>query len=92
MSYKLILSPEAEEDLKKHAHSGNKPLLKKISSLMRELEEHPTIGTGKPEALTGNMKGQWSRRITGQHRLVYRIHEEIITVILIRAWGHYGDK
>ena len=54
--------------------------------------DHPTTGTGKPEALRGDRKGQWSRRITGEHRLIYEIHEDIITVVMISAAGHYGDK
>ncbi|NLJ00054.1 MAG: Txe/YoeB family addiction module toxin, partial [Bacteroidales bacterium] len=49
-------------------------------------------GTGKPEALKGNRKGQWSRRITREHRLIYEIHEDIITVLIISASGHYGEK
>ena len=49
MRYEIIYSPEAEEDLWKHAKAGNKILLKKISKLLQELEEHPETGTGKPK-------------------------------------------
>ena len=51
MRYEIIYSPEAEEDLRKHAKAGNKILLKKISKLLQELEEHPETGTGKPEKM-----------------------------------------
>jgi Txe/YoeB family toxin of toxin-antitoxin system len=47
----------------------------------RKCKVHPTSGTGKPEALRGDRKGQWSRRITKEHRLIYEIHEDIITVV-----------
>jgi toxin YoeB len=92
VSYKIILSPKAEEDLQRHARSGNKSVLEKISTLIHELKEHPTTGTGKPEPLKGDRKGQWSRRITREHRLIYEIYENVITVILISAYGHYGEK
>ncbi|MDR3129681.1 MAG: type II toxin-antitoxin system YoeB family toxin [Tannerellaceae bacterium] len=47
---------------------------------------------GKPEVLAGNRKGQWSRRINQRHRLVYKIEEGIVTVEVVSAFGHYGDK
>jgi toxin YoeB len=92
MSYKLVISPEAKEDLKAHEKAGNKILLKKIIILLRELEEHPTLGTGKPKKLKYKHAGIWSRRIDGKHRLLYQIKEETISVIVISAKEHYGDK
>lgn len=78
------------EDVLSHKKAGRKTILTKINSLINEIEEHPTTGTGKPEALRGNRKGQWSRRITREHRLIYEIHEDIITVLMISASGHYS--
>lgn len=92
MSYKIILSPEAEDDLKSYVRSGNKSVLKKIATLISELKEHPTTGTGKPEQLKGDRGGQWSRRITDKHRLIYCIDENAITVAILSACGHYNDK
>lgn len=46
---------------------------KKLDSLMAECLRHPFTGTGKPEPLRDNLKGWWSRRITQEHRLVYRV-------------------
>ena len=46
-------------------------------------------GIGKPEPLRGNLKGWWSRRITGEHRLVYRVEADVLTVMQCRF--HY-DK
>lgn len=49
-------------------------------------------GTGKPEPLSGDRSGQWSRRITQKHRLIYEIEENIVTVDVLSAYGHYDDK
>ena len=64
----------------------------KFKKLVLELKEHPRTGTGKPEPLSGNRYGQWSRRITKKHRLVYEIHDEEVVVLLLTAYGHYSDK
>jgi toxin YoeB len=47
--------------------------LRKINALIEECKRHPFRGTGKPEPLKNNLKGFWSRRITQEHRLVYRL-------------------
>jgi len=92
MRYEIIYSPEAEEDLWKHARAGNKISLKKISKLLMELEEHPETGTGKPEKLRYNKIEYWSRRIDDKHRMVYAIDNDVVNVLVISLWGHYGDK
>ncbi len=48
-------------------------ILARINGLIEECRRHPFKGTGKPEPLSGNLSGWWSRRITSEHRLVYRI-------------------
>ena len=45
----------------------------RLISLINECMRHPFKGTGKPEPLKGNWSGWWSRRITSEHRLVYRV-------------------
>jgi len=47
--------------------------LERINTLLKECMRDPFRGTGKPEPLAGNLSGWWSRRITGEHRLVYRV-------------------
>ncbi|MEQ8814513.1 MAG: Txe/YoeB family addiction module toxin [Thalassobaculum sp.] len=47
--------------------------VRRIRDLVEDARRHPFTGIGKPEALRGNLQGWWSRRITGQHRLVYRV-------------------
>ena len=64
----------------------------KAIRLIDELREHPTTGTGHPEPLRGDRVGQWSRRITDKHRLVYQIYETEVVVLVLTAFGHYEDK
>ncbi|MBC7907929.1 MAG: Txe/YoeB family addiction module toxin [Rhodospirillaceae bacterium] len=47
--------------------------LVRINELLRDIMRQPFTGLGKPEPLKGDLKGYWSRRITGEHRLVYRV-------------------
>jgi len=65
--------------------------LQKINDLIKEINREPFKGTGKPEPLKGNLAGYWSRRITGEHRLVYRISgtkpNHVLTIIQARF--HY---
>ncbi len=48
-------------------------MLKKVNSLLEEILDTPFSGVGKPEALKHELSGYWSRRITAEHRLVYKI-------------------
>lgn len=48
-------------------------MLSRINGLIEECMRHPFKGRGKPEPLKGDLKGWWSRRITREHRLVYRV-------------------
>ncbi len=48
-------------------------VVSRINTLIREIRRVPFIGIGKPEPLVGELRGWWSRRITGEHRLVYRV-------------------
>lgn len=50
--------------------------LNKINELIRDCMRTPLSGIGKPEPLKGELTGFWSRRITREHRLVYRITEK----------------
>ena len=48
-------------------------VLLKIKELLKDIKRTPFLGIGKPEPLRYDLKGYWSRRITGEHRLVYKI-------------------
>jgi toxin YoeB len=84
----IIFLPLAEQDLAYWVKTGNKAVLKKISTLLEDILKHPFTGIGKPEALKHEMTGSWSRRITLEHWLVYEvINEEVVEVQSDR--GHY---
>ena len=59
----------------------NRKTLHRINELIRDALRSPFVGIGKPEPLKGNLKGWWSRRITGEHRLVYRVEAQILVIM-----------
>jgi len=69
---KLVWTVAAWEDYL-HWQQTDKAVLAKINELIRDTLRNPFAGLGKPEPLKENLKGFWSRRITGEHRLVYRV-------------------
>lgn len=90
MSYHIEISGKADEDIAFHKKSGNKAELNKILMLFNELTEHPYTGTGKPEPLKYALSGLWSRRINGEHRLIYEVNEADQSVLVLSAKGHYN--
>lgn len=91
MSYSVILSPDAARDIAKLRKNEPKAF-EKAFRLLDELSEHPRTGSGKPEPLSGDKAGQWSRRITQKHRMVYSIEDTIVEVYVLSSYGHYNDK
>ena len=71
--YELKYTEKFEQDKELLCKAGNISLLKKLANILRELVEHPTTGTGKPKQLSSDRAGQWSRKISNKHRLVYTI-------------------
>lgn len=83
----IVFLPEAKKDLDHRVKTGNKSTVKKISRLIRSIQENPFSGIGKPEPLKHELAGCWSRRIDKEHRLVYEIiHDKIL---IHSAKGHY---
>lgn len=76
----LKFTPDAKKDLDWWKQYGDEASKKKIQRLLSELEEHPRTGTGKPELLSRDLSGVWSRRINKEHRILYEIHDEIVVV------------
>ena len=74
--YRIVFTEDAQKDLQ-------------MKSLLAELQEHPRTGTGQVELLKHYKEETWSRRINKEHRLVYRIHEDIVEVLVLSAYGHY---
>ena len=83
---KLVFVPRAGEDYQ-HWVASDKAVLKRLNYLLNEVQRTPYQGSGKPEALKHDFKGCWSRRITVEHRLVYRIQED--QIIVLQARYHY---
>lgn len=65
----------------------DKKVLKKINELLKDISRSPYEGIGKPEPLKHALSGFWSRRITDEHRLVYRVEGKTIQVAQARY--HY---
>lgn len=70
-------------------HDDNQSLWKKINRLLEETLRTPFEGTGKPEPLKGKYSGYWSRRITKEHRLIYRVENNALEIL--SCMGHYDD-
>ncbi|MEM8720794.1 MAG: Txe/YoeB family addiction module toxin [Cyanobacteria bacterium P01_G01_bin.39] len=66
---------------------NDKKLLKKINTLIKDIQRSPFDGIGKPEPLKANLSGYWSRRINSEHRLVYQIMKDNIVIVACRF--HY---
>lgn len=82
----LIFSTNAWEDYL-HWQQTDKTILKRINTLIAEIQRTPFEGRGKPERLRHGLSGYWSRRITDEHRLVYKVVEDGILIAQLRY--HY---
>jgi toxin YoeB len=66
----------------------DRPIYIRIVTLLKDIARNPFTGIGKPEPLRHELKGFWSRRITQEHRLVYRVTETEIIVVACKY--HYN--
>ena len=82
----IVFSPDSFEDLNTWVEIDRK-VFKRLFHLITESSRDPFHGIGKPEPLKGNYRGCWSRRITDEHRLIYRVFDECIEIVSCR--GHY---
>ena len=86
--YKIVFTDEAKKDLKK-LQKKDPQSISKLAKLLDELKEHPRTGTGQVEPLKGYDGTVYSRRITKEHRLVYKIYDKVVEVLVLSAFGHY---
>ena len=80
------------EDYLHRAAQPDAGTLRRLNELIEGVRRHPFTGLGKPEALKGDLAGWWSRRITAEHRLVYRVQGrqgEDQRVEIIQCRYHY---
>lgn len=86
--YRLVFTEDAQNDLR--LLQKNAPqAIKKLKKLLDELQIHPRTGTGKVEQLKHYVEETWSRRINKEHRLVYRIYDDVVEVLVLSTYGHY---
>jgi len=86
--YAIVFSSDARRDLKE-LNKKAPHAIPKLSRLLEELRQHPRTGTGQVEPLKGYDGNVYSRRITREHRLVYRILDDVVEVLVLSAFGHY---
>lgn len=84
---KIVFHPNGWEDYL-YWQQIDGQTLKRINTLIKDIERNPFEGIGKPEALKFDLSGFWSRRIDGEHRLVYAIRDNEVHVLACRY--HYG--
>ena len=70
---KLVFATHAWEDYLWWQSPGQEKGLSRVNELIKATRRQPFAGIGKPEPLKGDLKGWWSRRITDEHRFVYRV-------------------
>lgn len=85
----VVLLKQAKADRDYWKSTGKTRILKRITALLKDIEQHPFSGIGKPEPLKGE-NGKWSRRITDEHRLVYSISNGRIYIFVFSMRYHYS--
>lgn len=90
--YKIILTDTAKKHLLEWKKAGQIIALKRIERIFIELSENPYSGIGFPELLKYNLAELWSRQIDKKNRIIYQVNNQNISVIIISARGHYGEK
>ena len=83
---KIEFAPEAWEDYE-YWSTHDKKIIAKINALIEDIIRHPHEGIGKPEPLKYDLAGFWSRRITREHRLVYKVARG--TLYILQCRYHY---
>ena len=83
---RLIFADAAWDDYL-YWQKQDKRMVERINKLIQETRREPFAGIGKPEALKHALAGFWSRRITDEHRMVYRIEENALLIAQLRF--HY---
>jgi toxin YoeB len=82
---KTVFTPHGWADYT--SWTGDRKTLTRINRLITEAARDPGAGTGKPERLSGDLAGFWSRRIDQEHRLVYTVDGDQLVIVQVRY--HY---
>jgi toxin YoeB len=86
MSRKIVFEASAFKDFNEWA-TIDKKIYQKIVELIKDIERSPFVGLGKPEPLKHELSGYWSRRISEEHRLIYKVSDTELIVIACKY--HY---
>jgi toxin YoeB len=84
----VVWAPQADEDYDFWLATDEKVVVR-IKDLIADIQAHPFTGIGKPEPLKHDWSGYWSRRITGEHRLVYRVEGKPSVLTIAQCRYHY---
>lgn len=84
---RISFTPQAWEDYQYWIEADRK-MVRRLNRLIEDVIRHPFMGLGKPEPLRHELAGHWSRRLTDEHRLVYRVEDDVLLVVQCRY--HYG--
>ncbi|MDR2733924.1 MAG: Txe/YoeB family addiction module toxin [Spirochaetota bacterium] len=69
--------------------SQDKKTLKRINTILKDIDRQPFAGLGKPEPLAGDKQGYWSRRIDEVNRIIYKVEHD--QIVIVQCGGHYDD-
>ena len=83
---KILFSDQSWEDYR-YWQNTDKKILTRINELIKDIQRNKYQGLGKPEPLRHGLRGYWSRRINNEHRLVYKIENDVIYIAQLRY--HY---
>ena len=88
MNWRVLFTRQVQKDARKLA-SASPALKEKAQQLLTLLADDPFTQPPPYEALVGDLRGAYSRRINIQHRLVYSVDTEEAVVRVLRMWSHY---
>lgn len=83
---KILFSERAWEDYL-YWQQTDKKMLNRVNNLIKDIQRNPHSGIGKPEPLKHGLSGYWSRRIDDEHRILYKIENDTLSLVQIRY--HY---
>lgn len=89
----FVFTPNGWQDFQYWIENDHETVLR-INELLKAIRQNPFQGIGKPEPLKYDLKGWWSRRITGEHRLVYKVlgtKGDDQKCVIIQCRFHYDD-
>jgi toxin YoeB len=85
----VAFTPHAWDDYQ-YWSSQDEKTFKRLNALIKDCMRSPFDGTGKPDALSGNLAGYWSRRIDQKNRMIYAVADKSIEIIMCR--DHYSES